>query len=139
MVFYIASGLDNFENVRIAAKKLTAMGHEHAYDWTLHGDVRTKGPDRLRQVALNESSAVLKSDLVLFLLPGYRGTHTELGLAIASSLSMPDKQVWLWSQTGEQFEPDERTCAFYFHPNVKRFIGDFESVIEELSKWGETA
>lgn len=132
MRFYIASGLTNFARVREAAAALKALGHEQSYDWTKHGDVRKEGGERLGQVAINESSAVMGSQLVLLLLPGERGTHTELGMAIASAVLSGDKQVWLWSETGEHFAADERTCAFYFHPCVRRFVGGFEQVVSAI-------
>lgn len=133
MRFYIASGLTNFARVREASAALKVLGHEQSYDWTVHGDVRKEGQERLRQVAMNESSAVISSKLVLLLLPGARGTHTELGMALASAVLTGDKHVWLWSETGEHFASDERTCAFYFHPCVRRFVGDFEQVVIAIS------
>lgn len=132
MRYYIASGLENFECVRQTADALNALGHAQSYDWTRHGDVRKQGADRLTQVATNEAAAVMDSELVLVLLPGARGTHSELGLALATAVLRGNKQVWLWSQTGEDFEADERTCAFYFHPCVRRFVGDFSAVLDAV-------
>ena len=132
MIFYIASGLENAANVRKAAEILKSLGHEQSYDWTVHGDVRAQGAQRLLQVAKSESEAIMRSDLVLVLLPGARGTHTELGLAIGSA--HPGERIWVWSQTGEHFASDERTCAFYWHPCVRRFTGAFDGVVQAIEQ-----
>ena len=130
MRFYIASGLKNAENVRVAAQALTDLGHVHAYDWTRHGDVRKEGGERLAEVAAVELAAVTSSELVLVMLPGGCGTHTELGAALVAP---GDRRVWIYGDKGF-FASDERTCAFYFHPRVRRFSEDFSTVLAAISE-----
>lgn len=138
MRFYVASGLENFAAVREVSAELKALGHQQTYDWTEHCDVRDQGGERMRQVAGREVSAVLEADLVIALLPGGRGTHTEIGLAVARAALTDKGQVWLWSQDGSHFMPDERTCTFYFHPRIRRFCGDIKQVLEAVKEnWGE--
>ncbi|HOS18922.1 MAG TPA: group-specific protein, partial [Clostridia bacterium] len=82
MRFYVASGLENKDRVKRVLDKIAARGHTISYDWTLHGDVRGRGEEVLNTVAGNETFAVIDASCVLLLLPGGRGTHTELGLAL---------------------------------------------------------
>ncbi len=137
MRFYVASGLENFALVREAVAHLKTLGHAHAYDWTAHGDIRDQGDARMAEVATNEVAAVMGADFVLALLPGGRGTHTEIGIAIASALA-GRKAIWLWSETGEHFAHDERACTFYFHPAIRRVTGPFEALCAALDeRFGE--
>ena len=128
MKYYIASSLNNSEQVNLAAAALKK--HNRTYDWTLHGDVRSQGSDRLSSVSVNELRAVEDADFVLVLLPGGKGTHTELGAALAHK-----RKVLLWSSSGEEFNcvgSCEHVCAFYFHPAAERLVCPFESLLERL-------
>ena len=117
--------MENRERVAELAAVLKSRGHELTYDWTEHGDVRREGEIVMSEVAFNELRAVRDAELLLVLLPGGKGTHTELGLAIATR---SNKRIILWSETGEEFIADERTCAFYFHPSVERLVCPFEEL-----------
>ena len=116
MRFYIATGLVNAEHARKAAEVLRRNGHEQTYDWTTHGDIRHEGAERMSEVAFNELRAVRDAELVVALLPGGQGTHTEL-----------------WSETGDEFAFDNRTCTFYFHPAAERVVCPFEELLEILN------
>lgn len=94
MRFYIATGLVNAEHARKAAEVLRRNGHEQTYDWTTHGDIRHEGAERMSEVAFNELRAVRDAELVVALLPGGQGTHTELGVALATR---SNKRIILWS------------------------------------------
>ncbi len=126
MRFYVASGLENLVRVKRALEKIRSLGHDVSYDWTQHGDVRTKGTDALNAVAGSETFAVMDSDRVLILLPGGKGTHTELGIALASRAN---KRIILWSETGEEFESNKNTCAFYHHSAVEKLRCGFEELL----------
>ena len=128
MKFYVASGLVNRDRVRSVVDALAALGHTPAYDWTLHGDVRRCGEERMREVAGKEAQGVVESELVLLMLPGGAGTHTELGLALAAR---GNKRILLWSATGREFQGNE-TCVFYHHPAVRRICCPFEELMEAL-------
>ena len=131
MRLYVASGLENKEKVRLVIEKIRARGHEISYDWTLHGDVRNQGCEILNAVAGNETFAVIDADCVLMLLPGGRGTHTELGLALASRAN---KRIILWSETGEEFGCDHKTCAFYHHSSIDRLQCSFAELLDYAGK-----
>ncbi|HWR22961.1 MAG TPA: hypothetical protein VN366_05720, partial [Feifaniaceae bacterium] len=93
MTYYIASGLENSLRVGLAAEALSR--HTRTYDWTTHGDIRREGPERMQGVSAAELEAVVAAELALVLLPGGKGTHTELGAALAAGR---EKRVILWSE-----------------------------------------
>ncbi len=129
MRFYIATGLENVERAKELSAVLSRNGHELTYDWTAHGDVRSMGKDKMAEVAFSEVRAVRDAELVVALLPGGFGTHTEIGVAIASR---SNKRILIWSETGEAFRDPKQSCTFYFHPAVERIVCSFEELIEKL-------
>ncbi|NSW92755.1 MAG: nucleoside 2-deoxyribosyltransferase [Firmicutes bacterium] len=127
MKFYIASKLENAARVALLAKVLKSMGWQHTYDWTTHGSVKDQGEQRLQEVAENEIKGVAVADIVIVVLPGGRGTHAELGAAIALK-----KTIVIWAETEAHFEQDDRTCAFYWNTCITRVVGDALALMEEL-------
>lgn len=116
--FYIASRLENIAQVQELRDLLHAAEWECLYDWTIHGSIR--GPEageRLRRVSVEELGAASDADVVVVLLPGGRGTHVELGAALASH----DPTVVVWSPDPDRdFGTEQGTCAFYHHPRITR-------------------
>ena len=129
MRFYVASGLENKELAKKLIDHLLKLGHLVTYDWTTHGDVRESGEEVLTSVSLNEVRAVCDAELVVVLLPGGCGTHTELGLAIASR---SNKRIIIWSETGKEFLYGKDTCVFYHHPVLERISCPFSQVGERV-------
>lgn len=116
MRYYIATRLEAADRHRELRDALAERGHEVTYDWTQHGSVRHEGAERIRQVAHAEKQGVRDADFVVVLLPGGRGTHSELGLALAMG-----KRVFIVADIAEgAWAPDERTCAFYHDDLVFR-------------------
>lgn len=74
------SGFGNVEPVQKLKKILDETGWEHTYDWT-----RQQGAT-LAETAKLEVQAVLAARIVIVLLPGGRGTHTELGVVVGTTL-----------------------------------------------------
>lgn len=128
MKFYIASKFENADMVRIVAAVLRAAGHKHTYDWTEHGSVKGQGRNRLRQVAITEVQGVLDADIVIVILPGGRGTHAELGIALAGG-----KRIIICSETQGPFDDSDSTCAFYWNPEVVvRCVGSVDRWLCEI-------
>lgn len=123
MRYYIATRLENHENHNALRDLLAAHGHEITYDWTAHGPVWQEGTDRIREVAELEAKGVLEADLVIVLLPGGRGTHVELGMAIAAG-----RKVLLQSPHRQLLGATPETCAFYHHPLVMATSGSLFDV-----------
>jgi nucleoside 2-deoxyribosyltransferase len=113
MKFYIATSLSRMSAHHMVRDALKQWGHEMSYDWTLHGSVKSVSKERLREVASLELDGVAEADFVIVLLPGGKGTHLELGFAIARG-----KRVFLHSEDSLVFELGPQTNAFYHHPDV---------------------
>ncbi|MEG1547766.1 MAG: hypothetical protein RR232_01745 [Clostridia bacterium] len=131
MRFYVASGLENRDKVHSVIQHLIMLGHQPSYDWTQHGDVRGDGQPRMREVSVSETSGIISSELVLIMLPGGKGTHIELGLALASCNG---KRIMLWSETGAEFVQGAGTCVFYHHPSIEQICCDIEQLYKLLAE-----
>ena len=106
--FYIASKLENHEQVRLLAGLLKGYGWKHTYDWTVHGSVKETDIETLKAVGQKEADGVKNADIVIVLTPQGRGTHVELGMAIALN-----KAVYICHEDDRYFGCDDRTSAFY--------------------------
>ncbi len=126
MKFYIATGLKNFEKHNIVRDGLLKLGHEITYDWTIHGSVKNKGIEELQEKGMLEVKGVKDADFVVVLLPGGRGTHSELGMSIALG-----KKTIIWARDEDEdfFKACDKTCIFYHL--VKQIIGD-EDIIPQM-------
>jgi hypothetical protein len=131
MIFYIATRLERAEEQKELSAALIALGHEISYDWSVHGSVQSEGPERIREVAIAETRGVMDAELFVCLLPGGRGTHSELGIAIADSVhrQMQRRAGIIGGQkkiviVGDDVT-DGRTCSFYHHECIsERFHTD---------------
>ncbi len=140
MNYYIASGLENFAKVKELKAILDERGWEHTYDWTAHGAVWPEGQERLAEVSALEEKGVTAADVVIVLLPGGRGTHAELGMAITMTAACVDTEdamrIVIYSEDPKNFEIGPQTCAFYHHPTVERFTDWDEMVATFLVECG---
>lgn len=127
--FYIASSLSNATHVKTMAAELVNIGWAWTYDWTAHGPVADRGEEVITRVALAELKGVADADVLLVILPGGRGTHTELGAALALN-----KPVVIYSPTPFSItHPDGYKCAFYSHPSV-RIVFERDKVISTMDE-----
>lgn len=143
MRYYIASRLENAAQVRELKAELDKAGWEHTYDWTVHGSVQREGVDRIVEVAQLEAEGVLTADVIITLLPGGRGTHTEIGIAIgqlqlaklledAGVLERVKRRIILYTEDDERdFGTNGTTCAFYHHPFVEH-VTSWEALLATL-------
>jgi nucleoside 2-deoxyribosyltransferase len=126
MKYYIATKLENHAAHNNLRDWLADRGHCCTYDWTTHGPVFRRGLEVVRQTAEAETRGVIDADFVIVLWPGGRGTHVEMGMAIALN-----KQVMFYSPVDDHHAATQETCAFYHHPNVKRF-SEFDCLLDCL-------
>lgn len=129
MKFYIASSLKNYAQVRDLSHLLKNAGWEHTYDWTLYCQEKETDMDTLKAIGEKEYEGVKQSDVVIVLTPQGRGTHTELGMAIALN-----KKVYLCHHDDTYFKCDDKTTTFYWLPQVNQVIGNTEEIADELLK-----
>lgn len=145
---YIASGTDNYLQVRELAVELRKRSIHFTADWTieveawLKGDVDTSDESVPMASGMHDYVGVQLADVVVCLLPGeppsYEsralGSHVELGMALAWR-----KPVVLWQLHGEW----NKDMPFYWLPQVKQrhvgtsMAGLARSIDEGLSEgWG---
>lgn len=128
MRYYIATRLENHAAHNQVRDWLTTLGHEITYDWTQHGPVWSAGIERLREVATLEEQGVRDADVVIVLLtdpPSGRGTHVELGLALARRIP-----IVIHTPSSRLAGADPDTCAFYHRPSVVWAFGALETVVD---------
>ncbi|MBZ9688516.1 nucleoside 2-deoxyribosyltransferase [Clostridium estertheticum] len=128
MKFYIASKLENYEQVQYIRDRLKEQGWTHTYDWTQHGSVKSISTELLKEVAEKEFQGVKEADVVIVLTPQGRGTHVELGMALAL-----DKKVFIWHENDKYFKCTDDTSSFYWLPNVHRLFGTIDGLIKILT------
>jgi nucleoside 2-deoxyribosyltransferase len=124
MKFYIASGFENKELVQYVRDRLVEAGHMHTYDWTKNS--RAVTVEDLREIGQAELDAVKESDVVLVLLPGGKGTHTELGIALGLK-----KDIHLFSR-----EPIDLPTAttFYYVDGISHYVGEIDRFVDDIIK-----
>ena len=127
MKFYIGSGLKNAKVVNEFSEKLKAHGWEHTYKWT-ENNLENESIEELIEYAALEQKAIEESDVVIIILPAGRGTHVELGMAIALN-----KKIYLYSNNKEEFDI-ENTVAFYQIPSIQKITGDIDYAVNEITK-----
>lgn len=125
MKFYIGSGLKNYKLVNYYAKILKENSLEEAYNWVknIKNDITKKD---LEKYAKEETQAIVNSDIIIILLPAGRGTHVELGMALALN-----KKIFLCSETNEEFNI-KNTVAFYELPNIIKLVGTPDENIKKI-------
>ena len=130
--YYIASRLENVDQVREVKAALDKAGWEHTYDWTVHGSVQKCDSSVIAEVARKETQGVINADVVIVLLKGGRGTHAELGMAIINATYQATGRIAIYSPDPERdFGTSGETCAFYHHPFVERFTA-IDSMLDAL-------
>ena len=133
MKFYIASRLGNYQQVQLLAEKLKTAGWIHTYDWTdewmKHKPTDLANEQDLAAIAKQEFEGVAQADVVIILTPQGRGTHIELGMALALN-----KTVFICHSDDTYFKGDDNTTAFYLLPQIIRVIGDTEEIAEKVLK-----
>lgn len=127
--FYVASGLTNSNAVIYVTEQLTAKGFLHTYDWTQNtapGEQPSFTLKDLTRIGQHEKDAVMESDFVVILLPGGKGTHIEMGIALGRG-----KKIFLYSQDGSINNPAE-TSTFYHLPEVKKCHGSLDELVNNI-------
>lgn len=124
MKFYIASSFKNSEMVKVMAAQLKMEGFSHTYDWTIND--RADSMELLASIGESELSAVRNSDFLVILLPGGKGSHIEMGIALGLG-----KRVYLYSLKNDIYEFD-KTSTFYHVAGVTKFVGDIDSFMQFL-------
>lgn len=128
MKYYIATGFANKECHNHLMRMLQARGHTITYDWTREEPAVPRGPSVSQRIAELEVRGVVDADIVFVLLPGGKGTHVEIGAALATDT--PVVMVPL-----PQYDQDEQGVSiFYFHRLVWRSL-NYTSAINSAEQF----
>lgn len=119
--FYIASGLQNRESVQYIASSLINEGFTHTYDWTKNN--RASTTDELCSIGQHERDGVVDATFLIVLLPGGKGIHVELGMALAAR-----RKIYLYS-LDESIYNINQTVTFYFLPEVETYTGSLDNFL----------
>ncbi|QNR21163.1 group-specific protein [Exiguobacterium sp. Helios] len=124
MNFYTASSFRNIEDVRFINDQLIKQGHHLTYDWTQSERVDT--PAALQRIGQLELDAVRAIDCMILVLPAGKGSHVELGIALASQipifLCMTDETCW----TGPE------ASTFYHIDGIMKCIGPPQDWVQTI-------
>ena len=124
MNFYVASSFQNKKVVNEVSLLLKQLGWHHTYDWTQNERVNSLAA--LQKIGMLEKQAIANSDVVVVILPGGKGSHIELGLAIAWQ-----KKTFLYSLNLEAMDM-QTTSTFYHLPEVQICEGSVEELISTI-------
>jgi nucleoside 2-deoxyribosyltransferase len=113
--FYLATRIDRAAQAETLLEALKSRGWERTFTWTGEDNA---GAEEYPELAVAELAGVREADVLIVLLPGGRGTHVEIGAALALG-----KPVILHA-------PDQQTlnspypCVFHYHPGIKLLISE---------------
>jgi hypothetical protein len=111
--YYIATSFQNKEAHAECHRYFADMGYELTFDWTVYPFI--PDPYVLHTVATREIDAVKAADFVVVILPGGRGTHIELGAALAHA-----KPVFVVAPHPQQLlDWQGLPVPFYYHSSVQ--------------------
>ncbi|MED1864555.1 group-specific protein [Fictibacillus nanhaiensis] len=121
MKFYVASGFENIERVKKLGEDLQNKLHwQLTYDWTVNDRAETK--EDLTEIGIKEYKAVMEADVTIVILPGGKGCHTELGIALGN------KKIVILHDPEGVLQKLSEAITFYFLPQIIHWNG----VVEEL-------
>ena len=124
MRVYIGAKFGNKDKVISLSKKLEEKDIINNYNWAF--DLKEEESEEdLIESAKKELNAIKDSDCVIFLLPLGRGSHVELGMALAC-----DKQVILCGESDEVFENDP--VNFYKLPEIIKVVESYDGIEDKI-------
>lgn len=133
MRYYIATKLSNHAMHRALRERIDQeLRWTLTYDWTTHGSVKDTDEAIIRRVAKAEVRGVTSAHLVIAILPGGRGTHAEIGIALGAKVPVV---LWTNHADADLLRPGEATCAFYHAPTVWHVVGSLPVLMEQLKAW----
>ena len=127
MNYYIAASLSEIELVRSVSKILQERGWIHTYDWTFNCSDVDISNETMKDIAEHELNGVKNADIVIVLNPKGRGTHTELGMALALN-----KKVYLYHRDDTYFRKLNDTVSFYWLPQANKLSGNIEKALGRI-------
>lgn len=119
--YYISTGWDNRVKAEQLAKVITAAGGEITYKWW---ELEyTEDAVELAKRGEAELKGVQDADVVVVMMPGHFGTHTEFGAALSLR-----KKILLYNPGAFDVMP------FYFVSGVRQVLGGELDLVAEILK-----
>jgi hypothetical protein len=135
---YVAGAFCDKAAVRRVQDALRAAGHTITLDWTWHED-GTKDAAALAADAAADVDGVARADAALFLFTqptyAYRGTFTELGVALGMAAAGAKQRLVIVDALPASTAAYYRTNCFFHHGAVKP-ADRFDSVAAALASFG---
>lgn len=128
--FYVASSIRNMGAVNYVTKQLVNRGYVHTYDWTKNAYASEEEKltiEDLKGIGQHEKNAIIESDLIVVILPGGKGTHIELGIALGLG-----KKIFLYSPD-RAVDQVETTSTFYHLPAVEKCYGTLDELVDKIA------
>lgn len=122
--FYIASSFANIDSVRALSLSLKNDGYVQTYDWTQNE--RATLAQQLKAIGEREKQAVHDADIFILLLPGGKGSHVELGLALASNT-----KIFIHSLPGYEIDPS----TFYYLDTITSVQSTLNELALSIKQW----
>lgn len=104
--------------------RLKNWGAVNIYNWAANIKEEETKEDMI-DFAKKEMNAIKEADDVIFLLPLGKGSHIELGMALAYN-----KKIYLVSSDKNDF--DNNTVNFYEMSNIKKVIASDKKLIPSI-------
>ena len=121
---YIGSKFKNANKVNELTNAFEKLDVINAYNWAANiKEEETK--EDLINFAKKEMNAIKDADDVIFLLPLGKGSHIELGMALAYN-----KKIYLVSNDKNDF--DNNTVNFYEMDGIKKVVVSDEKLISSI-------
>ncbi|HTV54774.1 MAG TPA: nucleoside 2-deoxyribosyltransferase [Terriglobia bacterium] len=129
--FYLATAKDRGEELATLVDTLKSHGWERTYAWNGEDE---GGTAQFSDVAVKELKGVADADVLIVLLPGGRGTHVEIGAALALGkpvvIHSPNRDILV----------KPYPCAFHYHPGVKLLVSeaiDIDAILAAIATRAE--
>lgn len=83
MKFYISTSTKNINEAKALIGILSREGYICSYDWTQHIINKNGSNDEFCEISKFELNGIENCDFFILVLPGGKGSHVELGYALA--------------------------------------------------------
>lgn len=120
---YVATGYARRHIAKSVMDELARRGFTITYDWTGHVEAELSDIEGRARIGEADLDGVRRADIVVILLPGGQGTHTELGVALG--MNTP---VLLVAADPDLVDNAAHPLPFYYAVGVTRLVGTAASL-----------
>jgi nucleoside 2-deoxyribosyltransferase len=113
--FYLSTQKDHNAELAPLLEALRNKGWERTFDWAGR---KASSESEYADLAMAEIAGIRDADVVIVILPGGRGTHVEIGVALALG-----KPIILHAPNRKTLETPY-PCAFHYHPTVRLLFSE---------------